>query len=169
MRKLAVISLSVLLIGGLVFIAAQPAAPQGQGGNTVTLFDPNKTDFEKTVDEGKKGDSAADWSVIKDRVFDPETCDKAGEFVGRFTFVKAVGERDGYFLLDAGLLLETGKLTLYWPGIFSEFENPTAPTSGGAITGGTGEYAGAGGTITVEEDVQRCDKTGALITLEVQP
>ena len=168
MRKTAALLAFAVLVGGFLIGNLQPAVSQA-GGQTLTFFDPNATDFEKSINEGRKGFSAGDWTVIKDRFFNPETCEKAGEFVGRFTFVKAAGRNDGYFLLDAGLLMPDGKLTFYWPGRFTEFGNPTGPASGGAITGGTGSFSGAGGSLVVEEDVQMCEKKGALVTIELRP
>ena len=169
MRKTAAALAFAVLVGGFLIGGLQPAVSQAPGNTTLTYFDPRATDFEKQIDEGRKGFSAGDWAIIKDRVFDPETCNKAGEFLGRFTFVKAAGRNDGYFLVDAGILTPDGKLTFYWPGRFTEFEDASAQGAGGAVTGGTGIYTGAGGTITVEEDVQMCEKTGAVITIELQP
>ncbi|MDP9067597.1 MAG: hypothetical protein M3N53_04485 [Actinomycetota bacterium] len=167
MRKLAAVLTFVLLVGGVLLGSLQPASSQASGGRTLTFFDPNRTDFEKNIDEGREGFSPGDWGVIKDRFFDPDTCEKAGTFLGRFTFVKAAGQNDGFFLLDGGALLSDGKLTFYWPGRFTEFASPDAAGAGGAVTGGTGPYAGAGGTVTVREDQQMCDKNGALVTIEL--
>jgi hypothetical protein len=164
MRKRAgVLSVALVVVG--VFVGLQPASSQ-PGATTLTFFDPNATDFEKSVNVGRKGFSAADWAVLKDRFLDPETCDGAGVFLARFTFVKSSGRNDGFFLLDAGILLPDGKLTIYWPGRFSDFQNAD-PARGGAVTGGTGAYAGSGGTISVEEDVRMCDRRGALVTVEL--
>ena len=166
MRKTAAASAFVLLVGGLLLGSLQPAVSQAPGGRTFTFFDPRVTDFEKNIDEGRKGFSAGDWGVQKDRFFDPETCEKAGDLLGRFTFVKAAGRNDGFFIFNAGLMLPDGKMTMDWYGRFTEFETPSA-AGGGAITGGTGAYEGAGGEILVQEDQQLCDKRGALVTVEL--
>ena len=167
MRKTITVITFVLLVGGLLFTTLQPASSQAPGGRTITLFDPNKTDFDKEINEGGDRFGAGDWSVTKDSIYDPESCEKNGTFLGRFTFVKGTGQEDGFFLVDAGVILDDGKLTFYWPGRFSEFANPDAATSGGAITGGTGAYEGAGGSIVVEEDVEMCDRRGALVTISL--
>lgn len=166
MKRVASAVVSLCLIGGVLFANLQTASSQApQQGRTLTFFDPRATDFEKQINEGRKGFSAGDWGVQKDRFFDPETCEKAGTLVGRFAFVKAIGRNDGFFIFDAGVLLPDGKLTFYWPGRFSEF----AEGGSGAITGGTEAYAGAGGQLSVEEDVRMCDKLGALVTIELRP
>ncbi len=168
MRKPAAVFTFVLLVGGLLLGSLQPASSQAPGGRTFTFFDPNATDFEKQINEGSRRFSAGDWAVIKDRFFDTETCEKAGVFVGRFTFIKRAWQNDGFFLLDGGAILPDGKITFYWPGRFTDFgQADAAPTQGAAVTGGTGAYEGAGGTLTVQEDQQMCDKNGALITIDL--
>ena len=168
MRKTAAVATFVLLVGGLLLGSLQPAVSQAPGGQTLTFFDARATDFEKTIDEGRKGFSAGDWSVIKDSFFDPETCEKTGTMVGRFTFIKSAGRNDGFFSLDGGAFLSDGRITFSWPGRFSDFgQADTPPTEGGAITGGTGAYEGTGGTMMVQEDQQMCEKQGALITVHL--
>ena len=165
MKRVLSVLVTVCLVGGVLLVNLETASSQAPG-NTITFFDPNATDFEKDINEGRKGFSAGDWSVIKDTMFDPETCDKAGTFLARFTFIKSAGRDNGFFTFDGGVILPDGKLTMYWPGKFSEFEDPGA-AGGGAITGGTGAYSGVGGDFTVEEDVQMCEKNGALITIDL--
>ncbi len=169
MKRAASVVLSLCLVAGILLANVETASSQAPPqGRTLTFFDPNATDFEKTINEGRKGFSSGDWTLIKDKFLDTETCEKAGALLGRFTFVKRAGNNDGFFLLDAGLLLADGRLTLYWPGRFSDFGQADArPTRGAAITGGTGAYANGGGTVTVQEDQQMCDKRGALITVEL--
>ena len=169
MRKPAAVFTFVLLVGGLLLGSLQPASSQAPPqGRTLTFFDPNPTDFEKNINEGPRRFSPGDWTVIKDRFYDTETCEKAGVLVARFVFVKGTGNNNGFFIFDGGLLLPDGKLTAYWPGKFSDFgEADDPPTEGGAITGGTGAYEGAGGTLTVQEGLEMCDKSGALVTVEL--
>lgn len=171
MRKPAAVFTFVLLVGGLVLGSLQPASSQAPPqGRTLTFFDPNPTDFEKTINEGPKRFSAGDWTIIKDRFYDTDTCEKAGVLVARFVFVKSIGRNNGFFIFDGGLLLPDGKLTAYWPGKFTDFGQADAPpTDGAAITGGTRAYAGAGGTLTVQEDQQMCEKKGALVTVQLTP
>ena len=169
MRKPAAVFTFVLLVGGLLLGSLQPASSQAPPqGRTLTFFDPGKTDFEKNVNVGPKRFSSGDWTVLKDRFFDTETCEKAGVLLGRFTFVKSIGDRNGYFLMDGGMLLPDGRITFYWPGKFSDFgEADAPPTDGAAVTGGTGPYEGAGGTVTVQEGVEMCDRAGALVTVQL--
>jgi hypothetical protein len=169
MKRVASVVVSLCLIGGVLLANLETASSQAPPqGRTLTLFDPQATDFEKNINEGRRGFSSGDWSVVKDSFFDPDTCEKVGTFLGRFTFIKSAGRNDGFFVMDGGAVLSDGKITFYWPGRFTEFGQADAPpTDGGAITGGTGAYEGVGGSMLVQEDQQLCEKKGALITLEL--
>lgn len=113
---------------------------------------------------GGKG-FAGDMAVIKDSLFDPETCEKSATLLLRFQAVKEIGDRDGFFLTDGGLLLPDGKVTISIPGRFSEFEAEGG--AAGAVTGGTGAYRDVTGEFHVAEDQQMCDRRGAVITADV--
>jgi hypothetical protein len=153
--------IAVMLTAGAVMPAiSQPPAQR----TTLTWFDPNKTDFEKEMNLGGKG-FAGDMALIKDTMFDPETCEKAGTLLLRFQAVKPIGENDGFFLDEGGLLLPDGKMILALPGRFSEFESEGG--GAGAVTGGTGAYRDVRGEFHVAEDQQMCEKKGALITADV--
>ncbi|MDQ3953388.1 MAG: hypothetical protein M3279_10580 [Actinomycetota bacterium] len=161
-------TLAVVALGVCVMLAAgavMPAISQPpEQRTTLTWFDPNKTDFEKGMNLGGKG-FAGDMSVIKDSMFDPETCDKVATLLLRFQGVKAAGRNDGFFLADGGLLLPDGKISIYLPGRFSDFEDEGG--AAGAVTGGTGAYRDVTGEFHVVEDQQMCDRRGALITADV--
>lgn len=151
----------VVMTGTLMPAISQPPAQR----TTLTWFDPGKTDFEKELNLGGKGFKAGDMVVIKDSMFDTETCEKAGTLVARFQVVKLAGRNDAFFVFDGGLLLPDGKLTIYLPAKFSEFANEAG--AAGAITGGTGAYKDATGELRVDEDHEMCDKRGALITADL--
>ena len=162
-KSLVVLALAasvVVVTSGVMPAVSQPPEQR----TTLTWFDPNKTDFEKSLNLGGKG-FAGDMAVVKDTMFDPETCEKAGTLLIRFQAVKAIGDRDGFFLTDGGLLLPDGKLTLAIPGKFSEFEAEGG--AAGAVTGGTGAYRDVTGEFHVVEDQAMCDRKGAVITADL--
>ncbi len=129
----------------------------------MSWFDPNRTDFEKELNLGGKGFGAGDMALIKDSMFDPETCEKAATALLRFQVVKRAGRNDAFFLTEGGLLLPDGKLSLSFPGRFSEFVTGAS----GAITGGTDAYKDVTGDFSVTEDQKMCDKRGAVITADL--
>lgn len=162
-KALIVLTLAVSVVA--VVGTAIPAISQPpEQRTTLTWFDPNKTDFEKGMNLGGKG-FAGDMAVIKDSLFDPETCEKSATLLLRFQAVKEIGDRDGFFLTDGGLLLPDGKVTISIPGRFSEFEAEGG--AAGAVTGGTGAYRDVTGEFHVAEDQQMCDRRGAVITADV--
>ena len=149
-----------LIVGGL----ALPASSQGPGQRTtITVFDPNRTDYDKEIDEGRKGFSPGDWNVSIEKVFDPETCERAGRATIRFVFVRQTGRNDGNFIVDFTYTRADGSITSYGSGKFSDFEGGFAFP----VTGGSEAYKDATGEVLLEEGVERCDKKGALLTFDL--
>lgn len=165
MKKL----LSVTLLGTVVVVATGALVPAisqpPEQRTTISWFDPRKTDFEKALNFGKKDFGPGDMAIIKDTLFDPETCERAGTLLLRFQIVRYVGENDGFFIDDGGALLPDGKLVFSLPGRFSEFTSEGG--AAGAVTGGTGPYRDATGEIVVTEDHEMCDRRGTLITADL--
>ena len=152
---------AVMAAGTLVPAISQP--PQDRV--TITFFDPRATDFEKELNFGKRSFGPGDMGLVKDTMFDPETCEKAGTVLLRFQFIKGIGQRDAFYYDDGGVLLPDGKLAFTLFGKFSEFEAEEG--AAGAVTGGTGAYRDARGQINVVEDQEMCDKKGAVITADL--
>jgi hypothetical protein len=76
------------------------------------LFDPRPTDFEKELNFGKKSFGPGDMGLVKDTVFDPETCEGAGTVLVRFQFFKRTAKNDGFFYDDGGLILPDGRISV---------------------------------------------------------
>lgn len=162
--KRATILVVLAVSGVLAAGAVMPAISQPpQERVTITWFDPNKTDFEKNLNLGGKGFGAGDMALIKDSLFDPETCEKAGTALLRFQVIKRAGREDAFFLTDGGVLLPDGKLSISFPGRFSEFVTGAS----GAVTGGTEAYKDVRGDFSVTEDQRMCDRNGAVITADL--
>lgn len=77
--------------------------------------------------------------------------------------IKRAGREDAFFLTDGGLLLPDGKLSISFPGRFSEFVTGAS----GAVTGGTEAYKDVRGDFSVTEDQRMCDRNGAVITADL--
>ena len=149
-----------LIVGGM----ALPASSQGpKERTTIQVFDPNKVEFEKSIDEGRKGFSSGDWAVSVDKVLDPETCEPAGRAIIRFTFVRSLGRNNGEFIVDFTYKRPDGDIASYAAGRFSDFnDGATFP-----VTGGSEAYKDVSGEVLLEEDVEHCDKKGALLTFDL--
>ena len=166
MKKLALI-LSIALVGGSLGIWMVPAGSQEPPQTTtIMLFDDNKTDYEKHVRGSGDPMAPGDWHVYVDRLLDPETCDVAAKVVGRFIFVKRVGQRDGWLINDFTTTFADGRITGYGAAKFSDFAQ-TDPIF--ALTGGTGVYRGASGELSfATQPEQRCGARGLMSTITLE-
>jgi hypothetical protein len=135
---------AALLATGLVAGLLIPAASQGTQTETFTLCEKNNKGFTKSVDEGKG--PSGDWEVSSYPMYNPSTGKRAGTDVGRFTFVRPLGQRNGIGIVDATVFLAKGKLTGYAAFKFSSFRKGAKF----AVTGGTGRYRNATGSVTVQ-------------------
>lgn len=157
----AAVSAIVLVGGALPVVSQQPAERQ-----TFTLFDPQATQFEKFINQGKRGISPGDVVLFVEKQLDPDTCEKAGKLVGRIQIVKNVGKQNALFQGSFTLLLSGGKITAGGAAKFSDFMS-TDPIF--AVTGGTGTYRDASGEVTLTEDAEMCGEKGSLTTIDVGP
>jgi hypothetical protein len=152
MRKAsAVAACAGLLATSLVAGTLLPASSQQAPTESFATCDKDKVIFEKEINERKKRFGAGDWGVFTQPQFDPQTGDKVGRVVGRFVFVKKTSPRDGYYIADVTLNLPKGKLMAYGSSKLSNFEKGARF----AITGGTGSYARARGTVSVR--IAKCN------------
>ena len=167
-RKLGVVVLlGVVASLVVVFGVMAPAgSQQPQERQTITLFDPRKTDFEKFLNEGRRGISAGDVILFREKQLDPETCERVGVLTGRIQIIKVAGERDAHYLGEFSVNLVGGKITAAGAARFSEFES-TEPVF--AVTGGTETYRDASGEVSFQETVELCGGRGDLITIDIGP
>ena len=164
MRKISVALVAGLVMGLIFGAMALPATSQGPNERTtITVFDPNKTDYSKDIDQGKKGFSAGDWNVSVEKLFDPETCERDGNAIIRFVLVRSLGRNDGNFIVDFTHQRADGRITAYSAGRFSQFEGGFAFP----VTGGSGAYRDATGEVSLEEGVEACDKKGSMLTFDL--
>jgi hypothetical protein len=163
MKRLTLGSLLALVVTAALVVPATSQPPAER--TTIAFFDPNATDFEKPLNFGKKAFGPGDMVLIKDTMFDPETCEKAGTLLMRVQVVKYAGRDDGFIIDDGGVLLPDGKLSFHLIGKFSEFGDEAG--AAGAVIGGTGPYRDATGEVRITEDHRMCDKRGVLITADL--
>lgn len=171
MRRYVVLLLAVVTTSAIVTLGAMGPAGSQQPAErqTITVFDPRKTPYEKELDNGKKGFSPGDEFLFIENLKDPETCEKVGKLVGHTQIVKLIGDRDGVFTVDVTVDLKNGKITVYGASRFSEFETQAGQPIF-AVTGGTRAYRDASGEVSFGEDrVQLCGTRGELVTFDLGP
>ena len=150
-RKLALI-VAMVLVAGAGTIAVLVASSSAQPVTTIKVIEHAVTD--KVIDVGKTGDSPGDLLTFHNKVYDDADANVVGRDQGSCV---RISPKQGTWECVYTTLLEGGSITV---------ETPFYDTadSVGAITGGTGTYAGAGGSIDLhcyvgDDDVARCDFT----------
>lgn len=145
-------AVAAALAGNLI-----PAASQEPASETFSLCTQERSGFDQMIDVGRKSFSPGDYSVSVKPLLDPATGARKGTDVSTFTFVQAIGKNGGRGYVEGTHELATGKITFYGSFKFSDDDVAFA------ITGGTGAYAAARGTIT--DSPGRCrTKRGGTMT-----
>ncbi len=158
----ATVTSAVVLVGGAGPVGSQPPSER----QTVTIFDPETSGFERFINRGKRGISTGDTILFVDPQLDPETCERIGNVTGRIQVIRSIGREDALFIGDFTLTLDDGKVTAGGAARFSEFEGG-APVF--AVTGGTQTYRDASGEVSFTENTTLCGVRGALATIDVGP
>ena len=131
------------------FLMSLPARSQQPGATIITLkVIPKAT----VVDLLGTGLSAGDIVLSRGEGADPETGDVVGQLTVRCQRTKmSADKRWAWLLCDGELRTPSGKLT--FSGTRKQGEE--YPTGEFAITGGTGDFATAGGSVSTEDDAAR--------------
>ena len=123
------LGLTLLVLGLAAFSARQ---------ETTTITVVEHADTDAVTDTGAEGDSVGDILTFANEVYDEDNADEIGSDNG-YCFRTVVGEAwECHWILT----LEDGQITVDGP--FYDADDSVL-----AITGGTGEYAGASGEMTL--------------------
>jgi hypothetical protein len=146
MRKKLVLVVAGLLVAGAATLVASSAT----AATTITVVEHATTD--KVIDVGKKGDSTGDLLTFHNKVYNEADTTVVGTDQG---YCVRISPKQGSWECVFTTFLEDGQITVETP-----FYDTT--DSVGAITGGTGIYASATGTVDLhcfvgEDDIVRCD------------
>jgi hypothetical protein len=139
--------LATLLIGVLV-AGLLPAASQSGGQRFVLCEKNGRHDYEKDIDVDGSGDfSTGDTILVSEPEFDSDG-KRIGKSVGTATVVKLEDDFEkAIFSINVSFNLKGGRLEVQGSIKGGNFgKDPSY-----AIIGGTGRFAGAGGTVTVSE------------------
>ena len=164
-RKLVVTVALVVAVGtGLIIGGALPASSQG-GRTRFTVCEKDSKGFSRDIDADGNGEfSPGDYQMFTDPWFDPATGRRHGRDAGVFTFIRPSGDRNGWFQVVATAFFAEGRITVTATGKFSW--SATKDGTNFPITGGTGHYRNASGTVTIKD--AHCDgKKGSRLTFDV--
>jgi len=144
---------AVLVAALIVSIAAvSAAATPGRAQRDFDVF--TGQGFLHKIDEEPVGSGVLDLSpgdtlLHHDPVLDPNTGEQIGDAVTRVRTVENVDGGDVVVLVDCTIRLPDGNIVFYGGDQLSRVQQSGTTY---AITGGTGAYSGADGTVTVRID-----------------
>ncbi len=128
----------LLAVSGVLLLAASPAGAK-KARRTITLTATSKIDRVQAVDNAPTGPSAGDMLIFTEKLFN-----KRGKQIGSDA-ASCVRLFDATSLCTGTYKLPRGRLMVQLqPGPTGTYDQ--------AITGGTGRYAGARGTVTVAQN-----------------
>ncbi len=133
----------IALVAALLIAGLMPASAQTE----IRVLD-REGPYEKDLDLGKSGFSAGDVVMESHPLVDAaDGTTIVGRDFERLTVLRIhSGGEDFLFIYDSTLRLEGGDVVVYGEGRFSDLFSSEGVAF--AVVGGTGMYAGAGGTAT---------------------
>jgi hypothetical protein len=146
MRKIGLLAtLAVLLVAGVLGGSLIPAS--SQQASTIKVYERQRTGFEKYINTDGKRKIAGDYVVESHPLYRTGTKKKVGRDVVTLTIIQRLGTNNGRFRAAATFVLGAGKIEAAGTSTFGHL-GKGAPFT---ITGGTGAYSGATGTLNVKE------------------
>lgn len=144
MRKLVLVMAGLLATGAATLVISSASA-----ATTITVVEHATTD--KVIDVGKQGDSPGDLLTFHNKVYDETDTTVVGNDQG---YCVRISPKQGSWECVYTTFLENASITVETP--FYD-----AADSVGAITGGSGAYASASGSIDlhcfVEGNITKCE------------
>lgn len=135
--KLGALAAAVALLGLTISIISPASSDTRYHRRTIHLAEKVSDDRDDFVDVGEPDFSVGDYLVLDtDPVFNASLSKKVGVLSGDCLFLRELAECDVSFKLRGGLITAEGPL---------HFDRPSTV----AVTGGTGAYKTAHGTLTV--------------------
>ncbi|MEA2322873.1 MAG: hypothetical protein QOD81_2723 [Solirubrobacteraceae bacterium] len=149
--SIAAVLAVVLVIAGVTLASARPTSSAAdRAGRVIKLVTVTPADGIRFIDHDPAGPSLGDEEVFTDDVYDESGQTKLGVDGGVCTIVRLEGKNMAVAQCVVSLSLAHGQVTAQGLVTF-DVTSDIAPAFEVAITGGTGEFEGAGGHVTVEE------------------
>jgi Allene oxide cyclase barrel like domain len=147
-RKLATFgALTGLLAVGLMIVTLLPAS----SATTISVYDKSGRGFERQIDVDPQRGLAGDYIVGTHALYRAGTGKRVGRDTLQLLFIRALGKQDARFRAAATFKIDGGTIEAAGSRKFSKLDTGAKF----AITGGTGAYAGASGTLVVRETPHR--------------
>jgi hypothetical protein len=133
----------MVLLASLLPASSHQATATGRAKVRLVVCEKNNSGITKSIDVGKPGFSAGDYALNWTPAY--HAGKRVGTDVGRQTIVRQIGKNDAQFIVDATMILNGGKISAYGPARYSRFATGVSFP----VTGGTGIYRRADGTVRV--------------------
>jgi hypothetical protein len=157
-KAVALVVASALVGSGVVIGAMVPAS--SQQGRTIRLYEREGTGFDKFINVDGPG-VAGDTIIETHPLYRLGTRKKVGRDVAHITLIRAIGNQgNALFRVALTARLGGGKIEASGFGTLARLSRGFRC----AVTGGTGLYAGATGTLTFRETERR-----GLFTFRLNP
>jgi hypothetical protein len=145
---------SAILLAGLgVLLLAAPSADAAKGHRKITIKARSQLDRVQFVDNAPTGDSAGDMLIFTEKLFNSRGKQIGSDAASCVRLFDASSLCTGTYKLPKGRLM----VQLLQPGPTGTYDQ--------AITGGTGRYAGARGTVRVAQQASGGDRFTFRISL----
>jgi hypothetical protein len=148
MRRIGLLAMLVTLLGAGV-LGAWLLPASSQQGTTIRIYE--RPGFEKFINLDGKRKLAGDLVIQVNPLYRTGTKKKVGRDVVDVRLIRQLGRNNAIFRVDATFVLGAGKIEATGTSTFAHLRNGAAFT----VTGGTGRYAGATGTVNVREARRR--------------
>ncbi|MFN2489413.1 MAG: hypothetical protein ABR529_06700 [Actinomycetota bacterium] len=150
MRKIGLLAtLAVLLGAGVLGASLIPASSQED--STIKVYERQGTGHDKYINTDGKAKLGGDYFVGSHPLYRTGTKKKVGRNITNLTVVQPLGKNNARFRAAATFVLGAGKIEVAGASSISRLGKGAVFT----ITGGTGAYAGATGTLNVREGKRR--------------
>ena len=149
MRKFGVFATAAIVGAGLLGTTLIPASSQQAA--TIRLYERHRSGFERFINNDGKRSIAGDFVLQVKPIYRSGTKKRVGREIVHVTLIRPVGKKDAMFRVAATFVLGAGKIEAAGTSTFKHLSGGAAFT----ITGGTGDYAGASGSVNVREGKRR--------------
>jgi hypothetical protein len=151
MRKIGLFAtLATILGAGVLGASLIPAS--SQQATTIRVYERHRGGVEKFINTNGKRKIAGDYIVGEHPLYRTGTRKpRVGRSISNLTLIRPLGKNNARFRAAATFQLRAGKIEAAGTGTFSHLRKGSEFT----ITGGTGAYAGATGTLNVREGKSR--------------
>ena len=146
-KAAAFAALTVVLAVGVMITTLLPAS----SATTIRVYEKSGKGFEKQIDVDGQRSLTGDYIVGTHPLFRAGTGKRVGRDTVQLLFIRAIGKQDARFRAAATFKIDGGTLEAAGASKFSKVDTGAKF----AITGGTGAYNGASGTLVVRESPQR--------------